>query len=265
MCSFLRFFARWQQAWADFLLVALPALTSDAAAECDSAAYSAEDCTKDAPTCYITIGGVFREDCLPFFAEPVANYIRAVNAMNNGSGFGVNAGSSAPRYFYQLRWLNATYPRGQLDLGLAEARVLFPQLDFVQGLGARCAGSDPDLIQMANVAKRLKRIYMTGRCVRPYRTFRRARSGSLCIAIPRLLPPTRCTCRGPSMLFQPPGYGVINITSVNEYLFSLHLNADLYSRLSLQQLALMYAAPAAPPKPPHDDGDSAACCAPHDD
>jgi hypothetical protein len=41
------------------------------------------------------------------------------------------------------------------------------------------------------------------------------------------------------MLFQPPGYGAINIQSVNEYLFSLHLNADLYPRLALQQLALM--------------------------
>lgn len=41
------------------------------------------------------------------------------------------------------------------------------------------------------------------------------------------------------MLFQPPGYGAINIHSVNEYLFSLHVNADLYPRLALQQLALM--------------------------
>jgi hypothetical protein len=171
----------------------------------------AEDCTQDAPPCFITLGGVYREDCLPNFVGPTANYLRAVNAMNNGSGFGVNAGGAVPKYFYRLRWMNETYPKGKLDVGLAKARVLFPQLDFVQGMGARCAGSDPDLIQMANLAKQLKRIYITG--------------------------------RGPSMLFQPPGYGAINVTSVNEYLFSLHLNADLYPRLSLQQLALMYPSP----------------------
>ena len=172
---------------------------------------AAEDCTLDAPTCHITLGGVYREDCLPNFVGPTANYIRAVNAMNNGLGFGVNAGGASPKYFYKLQWMNETYPKGKLDIGMAKARALFPQLDFVQGMGARCAGSDPDLIQMANLAKQLKRIYITG--------------------------------RGPSMLFEPPGYGVINITTVNEYLFSLHLNADLYPRLSLQQLALMYPSP----------------------
>jgi hypothetical protein len=129
------------------------------------AANAADDCIKDTPTCYITFGGVFREDCLPFFEGPTANYIRAVNAMNNGSGFGVNAGAASPKYFFHLRWLNETYPKGKLsDIGLAKARELFPQLDFVQGMGARCAGSDPDLIQMANLAKLLKRIYITGRC-----------------------------------------------------------------------------------------------------
>ena len=129
------------------------------------AADAADDCTKDSPTCHITFGGVFREDCLPFFEGPTANYIRAVNAMNNGSGFGVNAGAASPKYFFHLRWLNETYPKGKLsDIGLAKARELFPQLDFVQGMGARCAGSDPDLIQMANLAKLLKRVYITGRC-----------------------------------------------------------------------------------------------------
>ncbi len=131
------------------------------------AAYAAEDCTQDAPTCFITLGGVYREDCLPNFAGPTGNYIRAVNAMNNGKGFGVNAGGASPKYFYKLLWMNATYPKGKLDIGLATARVLFPQLDFVQGMGARCAGSDPDIIQMANLAKELKRIYITGRCVCP--------------------------------------------------------------------------------------------------
>ena len=131
------------------------------------AAYAAEDCTQDAPTCFISLGGVYREDCLPNFAGPTGNYIRAVNEMNNGKGFGVNAGGASPKYFYKLLWMNATYPKGKLDIGLATARVLFPQLDFVQGMGARCAGSDPDIIQMANLAKELKRIYITGRCVCP--------------------------------------------------------------------------------------------------
>jgi hypothetical protein len=40
------------------------------------------------------------------------------------------------------------------------------QLDYIQGMGARCAGSDPDIVAMAQVAKRLKRVYFTGRCVR---------------------------------------------------------------------------------------------------
>lgn len=35
----------------------------------------------------------------------------------------------------------------------------------------------------------------------------------------------------------------MQVESVNEYLFSLHLNSDLYAKLSLTQLALMYAHP----------------------
>ena len=107
------------------------------------------------------------------------------------------------RYFYRLRWSAATYKRGQLrPVGLDTAEALFPQvadavaesgrkrrrdwalapvrnvrpvgdempvslqLDYIQGMGARCAGSDPDIVAMAQVAKRLKRVYFTGRCVR---------------------------------------------------------------------------------------------------
>ena len=106
------------------------------------------------------------------------------------------------RYFYRLRWSAATYKRGQLrPVGLDTAEALFPQvaeavaesgrkrrrdwalapardmrpvgddmpaslqLDYIQGMGARCAGSDPDIVAMAQVAKRLKRVYLTGRCV----------------------------------------------------------------------------------------------------
>jgi hypothetical protein len=35
----------------------------------------------------------------------------------------------------------------------------------------------------------------------------------------------------------------MQVESVNEYLFSLHLNSDLYAKLSLTQLALVYAHP----------------------
>ena len=167
---------------------------------------------------------VFIEDCLPNFEAPVSNFVRAVNALNDGKGLGVNAGSPAPkcavvspdgpvdmsackhwstRYFYRLRWSAASYKRGQLrPVGLDTAEALFPQvadavaesgrkrrrdsalapvrnvrpvgdempvwlqLDYIQGMGARCAGSDPDIVAMAQVAKRLKRVYFTGRCVR---------------------------------------------------------------------------------------------------
>ena len=34
------------------------------------------------------------------------------------------------------------------------------------------------------------------------------------------------------------------VDSVNEYLFSLHLNSDLYTKLTFTQLALLYEAPA---------------------
>ena len=37
----------------------------------------------------------------------------------------------------------------------------------------------------------------------------------------------------------------MQVESVNEYLFSLHLNSDLYAKLSLTQLALVYAHPRA--------------------
>jgi hypothetical protein len=134
-------------------------------------------CTEDQPSCFLTIGGVrafehsskevlihesrlhlplaqvFIEDCLPNFEGPVSNFVRAVNALNDGKGLGVNAGSPAPkcavrtcrltgpagmsacpphlsvRYFYRLRWSAATYKRGQLrQVGLGTAEALFPQV-----------------------------------------------------------------------------------------------------------------------------------------
>ena len=131
-------------------------------------------CTEDQPSCFLTIGGVrafehsskevlihesrlhlplaqvFIEDCLPNFEGPVSNFVRAVNALNDGKGLGVNAGSPAPkcavvspdgpvdmsackhwstRYFYRLRWSAATYKRGQLrPVGLDTAEALFPQV-----------------------------------------------------------------------------------------------------------------------------------------
>ena len=80
-----------------------------------------EACTEDHPPCFLTIGGVramehppkevlihesrlhlplaqvFIEDCLPNFEGPVSNFVRAVNALNDGKGLGVNAGSPAPK------------------------------------------------------------------------------------------------------------------------------------------------------------------------
>ena len=38
------------------------------------------------------------------------------------------------------------------------------QIDYIQGMGARCAGSDPDIIALAQAAKAAKKIYITGRC-----------------------------------------------------------------------------------------------------
>jgi hypothetical protein len=37
------------------------------------------------------------------------------------------------------------------------------QIDYIQGMGARCAGSDPDIIALAQAAKAAKKIYVTGR------------------------------------------------------------------------------------------------------
>ena len=90
---------------------------------------------------------------MPNFEQPVANFVRSVNALNEGKGLGMNAGNASPkyglrnrvrpsapdstnqvtpprvRYFYRLRWSAATYKRGQLrPVGLDTAEALFPQV-----------------------------------------------------------------------------------------------------------------------------------------
>ena len=79
-----------------------------------------QPCT--ASECSITIGGVYRADCLPNFKAPVSNFIDAVNAMNAGNGFGLNAGSTTPQHFYRLQWRAETYPKGKLDEGITKVK-----------------------------------------------------------------------------------------------------------------------------------------------
>jgi hypothetical protein len=93
-------------------------------------------------------------------------------------------------------------------------------------MGARCAGSDPDIVAMAQVAKRLKRVYLTGRCVP--QIWRILLDGgpafvwdgavAVCCSwlvcnrgTSRVLTDAAFAVRGPSMLFQPPGLGSIKV------------------------------------------------------
>ena len=79
------------------------------------------------------------------------------------------------------------------------------QLDYIQGMGARCAGSDPDIVALAQVAKRLKRVYFTGRYAGPASAFTLL-GGFTCMPGAKSF-----FFRGPSMLFQPPGLGNIKV------------------------------------------------------
>ena len=49
------------------------------------------------------------------------------------------------------------------------------QIDYIQGMGARCAGSDPDIIALAQAAKAAKKIYITGRSANVCHMLGRAR------------------------------------------------------------------------------------------
>ncbi len=108
------------------------------------------------------------------------------------------------------------------------------QLDYIQGMGARCAGSDPDIVALAQVAKRLKRVYFTGRygrhqaCLlacaihsehRPCSDVGFGGSSSV-VRQSRNVPGDNVgealtddvvAFRGPSMLFRPPGLGSIKV------------------------------------------------------
>lgn len=79
------------------------------------------------------------------------------------------------------------------------------QLDYIQGMGARCAGSDPDIIVLAQLAKKLGVVYFTGRYAGPASAFTLP-GGFMCMPSVNSF-----FLRGPSMLFQPPGLGNIKV------------------------------------------------------
>ena len=219
------------------------------------------ECTANGSTCYIMIGGVYREDCLDKYELPIANYIKVVNVV------GVELRAGEPKYRYNLRWLSETYPAGELEVGLAKANRLFKKLDFIIGMGARCPGSDNEMLAMAAVAEQLGKIYMTGRGPQAlFNPLQDREEINLCEGRVAVLPDSSTVrtckdaeacyshgCRDGIMRYDIPEFAPCAYLRIcdkcypesscgqgktaNKYLFSIHLNSDLYPQDALRHLA----------------------------
>ena len=48
-------------------------------------------CTEGEPTCHISIGGVYRDDCAEIYERAILDFVGAVNMLNSGKGVGFHA------------------------------------------------------------------------------------------------------------------------------------------------------------------------------
>jgi len=122
-------------------------------------------CNGTGAPCFIQLGGVYNKGCgdTRYIASSIA-MVKIVNGLNNGKGFGINAGSNENKHFFQFNLSFATYKKDEYDtVGAALAVNLFPRLDFIVGQGAHCGAEDKNTLKMARIADDFKKLYLTQR------------------------------------------------------------------------------------------------------
>ena len=98
----------------------------------------------------------------PHFATQITEMADALNALNGGKGFEVDAGQPDSPLYFRFSYTLRTYPFGQwAAVGEALSRQLFPYCDFLVGMPNGCP--DPEIMLQALIANETKRLYFTGR------------------------------------------------------------------------------------------------------